>query len=947
MGLKIAQCNIRSLNTSNKLIEDMCGLQGISILSLTEIWHPDVSQLKFLHKWMWNVSIRTNREGGGAATIISPLIKSHPREDLNNPLLEAVWCEIYLENRKILVGSVYIPPDEDESMMLLIETLKVVSSYENVIVMGDFNAKHPMWYNDDSNKLGDQLSEYLTTSDLTIANDDMPTHKSAIIDLTLVKGCKNLISNWSACPEIMVNTDHTMILFELGLKTTQTKKPRWNVRSADWEVWRAETRSSLFEDVMHSISENKQPDINKDYVELRDSFHRLGKDHIGKTKGRLNAKPWWNDVVEGRHTEYKDAQRAMKKRCDLEKVDRFKKARHKFLETYHEARKKHMEDTIKLLDGDEKGMWKAVKQFNGARDEYVVQPVKDDSGNIISSDKEIANEFIKLYGENEMVVEQERLDEIHAQAQEILRNCEDGEGENDEINSEISIDEIKRSFEKMKDNTGYSPLEDISSQMLKNSDESIFTLLHYMYNSWLEKGDLPDETKIDFKQLHRKPNRESYNKRKSYRPICLGSLISKCYLRILRERADWKIETEKGLSFTQEAYRKDRNANDITTRFVQFVQEAWNEGKTVVLAVIDYDSFFENIWHDLAIVKLHSLGIQGKILKTFSNYLSGRKYCIEVNDYVSELQDCKIGVPQGGIPSTTIANGYTKDSDTSADEKHAEFSDDNLKWECDVDENVAVEKLQIRLNEFAVWCMNHNVKLSVEKCKIMVFRPRSSPRPYNLPQIHITGELIEVVEEKRILGTIIDCELNFEAHFTFVEKACYSAFNNIKHLYTSKTKPTLITGTTLYQTLIRTIMDYSTVAITNINEKQLQKMQSIQHKCLRLITQTLASSSREVLNLITNIMPIDLHFKLRASESLARAMSKNSPINSSYEKWRNNNRSSKCSKVITTYRKMELASQQIMKKNLNKHEVLNVRLHDSRFPPFIKTDKKYQTTYSH
>ena len=124
-----------------------------------------------------------------------------------------------------------------------------------------------------------------------------------------------------------------------------------------------------------------------------------------------------------------------------------------------------------------------------------------------------------------------------------------------------------------------------------------------------------------------------------------------------------------------------------------------------------------------------------------------------------------------------------------------------------MDENVAIEKLQVRLNEFAVWCMNNNVKLSVEKCKIMVFRPRSSPRPYNLPQIYITGELIEVVEEKRILGTIIDCELNFEAHFTFVEKACYSAFNNIKHLYTSKTKPTLITGTTLYQTLIRTIMD--------------------------------------------------------------------------------------------------------------------------------------------
>ena len=90
MGLKLAQCNIRSLNTSSKLIEDMCRLQEISILSLTEIWHPDVSQLKFLHKWMWNVSVRVSKEGGGAATLINPMIKSHPRKDLNNPLLEAV-----------------------------------------------------------------------------------------------------------------------------------------------------------------------------------------------------------------------------------------------------------------------------------------------------------------------------------------------------------------------------------------------------------------------------------------------------------------------------------------------------------------------------------------------------------------------------------------------------------------------------------------------------------------------------------------------------------------------------------------------------------------------------------------------------------------------------------------------------------------------------------------
>ena len=81
-----------------------------------------------------------------------------------------------------------------------------------------------------------------------------------------------------------------------------------------------------------------------------------------------------------------------------------------------------------------------------------------------------------------------------------------------------------------------------------------------------------------------------------------------------------------------------------------------------------------------------------------------------------------------------MANGYTYDSDPSSFDQHAEFSDDNLKWERHADENIAVQNLQERLNHYLLWCKNNNIKVSVEKCKIMIFRPKSSPRPYNLPK---------------------------------------------------------------------------------------------------------------------------------------------------------------------------------------------------------------------
>ena len=97
---------------------------------------------------------------------------------MNNPQLEAIWCDIYVDNRKILLGSVYVPPEDEDSMDMLIETLKTVSCHENVIVMGDFNAKHPMWYNTVSNELGNRLSEYLAGVDYTLSTIACPLTKN-------------------------------------------------------------------------------------------------------------------------------------------------------------------------------------------------------------------------------------------------------------------------------------------------------------------------------------------------------------------------------------------------------------------------------------------------------------------------------------------------------------------------------------------------------------------------------------------------------------------------------------------------------------------------------------------------------------------------------------------------------------------------------------------------
>ena len=95
----------------------------------------------------------------------------------------------------------------------------------------------------------------------------------------------------------------------------------------------------------------------------------------------------------------------------------------------------------------------------------MIQPLTDDNGNILSADSDIASEFVKQYGDKAVDVQPDILNQIQQQAEDIIRKWDD-EGDNDIINSEITKEEIKKSIMKMRDGTGYNPLEDIDSRML-------------------------------------------------------------------------------------------------------------------------------------------------------------------------------------------------------------------------------------------------------------------------------------------------------------------------------------------------------------------------------------------------------------------------------------------------------------------------------------------------
>ena len=201
------------------MVETVCNKQQIRVLGLSEIWHPDNSIKDNVKKaWNWIATERKGERGGGAALMISKSQKIFERKDLYDVNVEAVWCNVYTKEVNFLVGSIYIPPNNSKALKSLMKVIeRIVLQPLPVILIGDFNAHHPYWNDNTSNKLGNELFEFLSDKDLTPMNNDSPTRKDKIIDLTIVSNnLSGKIMNWKVQNETYLNTDHSLISFDLG-----------------------------------------------------------------------------------------------------------------------------------------------------------------------------------------------------------------------------------------------------------------------------------------------------------------------------------------------------------------------------------------------------------------------------------------------------------------------------------------------------------------------------------------------------------------------------------------------------------------------------------------------------------------------------------------------------------------------------------------------------------
>ena len=86
---------------------------------------------------------RRDREsrGGGVLVYVTDKCRSRRRNDLEEDGVEILWVEVRMNQRTLLLGNMYRPPNATSSVLDSLELMleRAVSERKEVILMGDFN----------------------------------------------------------------------------------------------------------------------------------------------------------------------------------------------------------------------------------------------------------------------------------------------------------------------------------------------------------------------------------------------------------------------------------------------------------------------------------------------------------------------------------------------------------------------------------------------------------------------------------------------------------------------------------------------------------------------------------------------------------------------------------------------------------------------------------------
>ena len=165
-------------------------------------------------------------------------------------------------------------------------------------------------------------------------------------------------------------------------------------------------------------------------------------------------------------------------------------------------------------------------------------------------------------------------------------------------------------------------------------------------NTCFDIGFWPSHFKTSMSIIIPKPNKNSYNSLKSFRPIVLLNMIGKLIEKIIGERLQFCTITNDFIHFSQLGGLKKWLTIDASVTLTHFIHMEWVNNINTSMLTFDISQFFPSLNHYLLPKFFDKVGFDLKASKFFGNYLVGQQTKYIWNDFFSQLFSVDVEVGQ-------------------------------------------------------------------------------------------------------------------------------------------------------------------------------------------------------------------------------------------------------------------------------------------------------------
>ena len=163
----------------------------------------------------------------------------------------------------------------------------------------------------------------------------------------------------------------------------------------------------------------------------------------------------------------------------------------------------------------------------------------------------------------------------------------------------------------------------------------------------------------------------------------------------------------------QSGFRQAKSTDDHLFRLSQSVMESFNRREHVVVAFLDVEKAFDNVWHNGLRYKIFMVGLPSKMTCWLSDILVGRVIQVNVNGFLSDKISPIAGVPRGSvvIPLLFLKNVNVLPNPHHRQKSKSQFADDTALWAAGKNVQFAAKRLRKDLQKSAKWCAKWLVEI--------------------------------------------------------------------------------------------------------------------------------------------------------------------------------------------------------------------------------------------